>query len=162
MILNPDTTSILGTTRICIVVSPTTHKEMTSVMDIRINVLDGDAFSLSIASDASVEQLKLLVQEKTGIDRDHQILLYLGHVLEQEKRLSDYDIHSGVCIQLVKHQVSLLFRLLSRRLKSPHHKRTQPDRKRRSERPTSSTCPFVSRKQPTSLFLQILPSSTER
>ena len=81
---------------------------MTFIMDIRINVLDGDPFSLSIASDASVGQLKTAIHERTGIDGDQQILLYLGHVLEQEKRLSDYDIHSGVCIQLVKQQVSSL------------------------------------------------------
>ena len=96
-------------TRICCVVFIATQKEMTSVMDIRINVLDGDPFSLSIASDASVGQLKAAIHGRTGIDEDQQILLYLGHILEQEKRLSDYDIHSGVCIQLVKHQVSSLY-----------------------------------------------------
>ena len=141
---------------------PATHKEMTSVMDIRINVLDGDPFSLSIAPDASIEQLKSLIQDKTGIDRDHQILLFLGHVLEPEKRLSDYDIHSGVCIQLVKHQVSEPSRYSSRHLKSPRRQKTQPDRKPRSERPMSSTCPFVSPKRPTSLFLPTPPSSTEK
>ena len=78
---------------------------MSSMLDLRINVLDGDPFNLSIASDATVGQLKTSIKEKSGIEEQFQVLLYLGHVMDQEKTLVDYNVHSGVCIQLVNHRV---------------------------------------------------------
>ena len=78
---------------------------MPSMLDLRINVLDGAHLNLSIASDATVGQLKTSIKEKSGIEEQSQVLLYLGHVMEQEKTLVEYNVHTGVCIQLVKHQV---------------------------------------------------------
>lgn len=75
-----------------------------SLMDIRVNVLDGNSLHLSLPDNTSVKQLMELLREKTGIEEDCQVILYMGRVLEQDKLLSEYNVHSGVCIQLVRHQ----------------------------------------------------------
>ena len=75
------------------------------MLDLRINVLDGDPFNLSIASDATVGQLKTSIKEKSGIEEQFQVLLYLGHGRDHEKRFVDYNIQWGVCFQLVTHRV---------------------------------------------------------
>lgn len=74
-------------------------------LEIRVNVMDGDTIQLSLPLDASVKQLMDILEEKTGIEEKYQVILYMGHILDRNKLLSDYSIHSGVCIQLVKHEV---------------------------------------------------------
>ena len=67
-----------------------------------INILDGDRVAIRVREDATVQQLKAVISERTGICADKQRLIYLGHQLKDEKALADYHIHDGVCIQLVK------------------------------------------------------------
>lgn len=79
-------------------------------MDLRINILDGDTISLSLADDSRLSDLKLAIRDHTGISEQEQRIIYLGHVLQEDKKLVDYNIHSGVCIQLVKIPVFVFFR----------------------------------------------------
>lgn len=67
-----------------------------------VNVLYGGRVSISISENATVDQLMVLISAKTGIDVQQQRLIYLGHQLVKGKPLSDYAIHDGSCIQLVR------------------------------------------------------------
>lgn len=74
-------------------------------LEIRVSVMDGDTFQLSLPLDASVIDLMNILEEKTGIEKECQVVLYMGRILDRSKLLSDYNIRSGVCIQLVRHQM---------------------------------------------------------
>ena len=74
-------------------------------LEIRVNVMDGDSIQLSLPLNASVIDLMNVLEAKTGIEKECQVVLYMGHILDRNKLLSDYNIHSGVCIQLVRHQI---------------------------------------------------------
>ena len=80
---------------------------MTSLLAIKVNIIDGNSIQLSISDDASVHELMDSIEQITGIPKEEQRLIYLGHVLDNDKKLKDYHIHDGVCIQLVKRQVHL-------------------------------------------------------
>lgn len=80
---------------------------MSSLFAVKVNIIDGNSIQLSINDDASVHELMDSIEQKTGIHKEEQRLIYLGHVLDKEKKLKDYHIHDGVCIQLVKRQVHL-------------------------------------------------------
>ena len=67
-----------------------------------VNILDGDRIGIQVRGNATVQQLKAVISEKTEISPNKQRLIYLGHQLKDEKALADYRIHDGVCIQLVK------------------------------------------------------------
>lgn len=81
---------------------------MSHQVDIKVNILDGDSIHVSVPETATVLQLMEQIEQKTGIVETEQRLIYLGHSLSKEKKLEDYAIHDGVCIQLVK-QVFFVF-----------------------------------------------------
>ena len=51
-----------------------------------INILDGDRVAIQVREDATVQQLKAVISERTGICADKQRLIYLGHQLKDERR----------------------------------------------------------------------------
>ena len=71
-----------------------------------VNILYGDKVPISISEKATVDQLMDCISAKTGIDAQQQRLIYLGRQLKREKLLSDYAIHDGVCIQLVRREAA--------------------------------------------------------
>jgi hypothetical protein len=71
------------------------------MIDIKVNIIDGRIVQLNIPQNATVFQVMSSIREKTNIDERYQRLIYLGKVLQKEKQIMDYNIHSGVCIQLV-------------------------------------------------------------
>lgn len=74
-------------------------------IDIKVNVLDGNPIHITISDHATVLELMVKIMEKTGIHENEQRLIYLGRSLEKDKKLSDYSIHEGVCVQLVRQPV---------------------------------------------------------
>lgn len=74
-------------------------------IDIKVNVLDGNPIHIIISDHATVLELMAKIMEKTGIRENEQRLIYLGRSLEKDKKLSDYSIHAGVCVQLVRQPV---------------------------------------------------------
>lgn len=67
--------------------------------------MDGDSIYIKISEEATVLHLITQIAQKTGISEEEQRLIYLGRILDKEKKLKDYCIHDGVCIQLVKRTV---------------------------------------------------------
>ena len=74
-------------------------------VDIKVNIMDGDPVTISISESSTIFQLMNMIKQKTGIQENKQRVLYLGRLLDKEKTLMDYKIHSGVCIQLVQRSV---------------------------------------------------------
>lgn len=76
-------------------------------LQLKINILDGGSIHLTMQENSKLSDLRAAIKIQTGIEEDEQRLIYLGRVLKDDKRLTEYNIHSGVCIQLVKTPVSM-------------------------------------------------------
>ena len=71
-------------------------------IELKISILDGGTIHLTMQENSKLSDLRFAIKNHTGIEEDEQRLIYLGRVLREDKLLTEYDIHSGVCIQLVK------------------------------------------------------------
>eukprot|EP00485_Elphidium_margaritaceum_P010360 CAMPEP_0202703870 /NCGR_PEP_ID=MMETSP1385-20130828/16665_1 /ASSEMBLY_ACC=CAM_ASM_000861 /TAXON_ID=933848 /ORGANISM="Elphidium margaritaceum" /LENGTH=319 /DNA_ID=CAMNT_0049361789 /DNA_START=25 /DNA_END=980 /DNA_ORIENTATION=- len=72
-----------------------------NVIKLRIKCLKSDDFSVQIASDATVDDLKQLIERDQNMDAGKQRLIYKGKVLKSEQKLVDYKIADGVVVHLI-------------------------------------------------------------
>lgn len=71
------------------------------MVDISVKTLTGKTIEITISSNATMEELKIEIQEKEGIPPDQQRLIFGGKQLEDDRTLSDYNIISGSVLHLV-------------------------------------------------------------
>ncbi|XP_060596276.1 uncharacterized protein LOC132750331 [Ruditapes philippinarum] len=63
--------------------------------------LTGETLTLSVKSDASILDLKVLLQDETGIPPDRQRLIFAGKVIEDKHTLKDYNIQTECTVHMV-------------------------------------------------------------
>lgn len=76
---------------------------------ITVKSLSGREVTLEVELSATVEEVKNKVLEKTGIPINHQQMIFSGHLLKNNKVLSDYNIQDFSTIHLVTRVVGGCF-----------------------------------------------------
>jgi len=71
------------------------------LMQIFVKSLSGNAITLDVNQNDSIETVKQKLAEKEGIPADQQRLIYSAKQLEDTKTLDDYMIGDGTTINLV-------------------------------------------------------------
>ena len=72
-----------------------------SQMQIFVKMLTGQTITLEANPSDTVTELKRKVQEKEGFKAHRQRLLYIETPLEDDRTLSQYDIHDGSTLHLI-------------------------------------------------------------
>eukprot|EP01137_Pigoraptor_chileana_P033949 Opistho-2@25748 len=72
-------------------------------MEVNINTLTGDGFSLRVSPYETVMSVKAKIQKQEGIPISQQHLVWRSVALEDDYTLSDYAITDGATLQLVLH-----------------------------------------------------------
>ncbi|KAG1670872.1 hypothetical protein FOA52_000374 [Chlamydomonas sp. UWO 241] len=70
-------------------------------MDIHVKALTGSTLTLTVASSDTVEDVKMQVEDLTGVPPDLQRLIFGGKQLEDEWTLQDYNIQKEAVLILV-------------------------------------------------------------
>ena len=72
--------------------------------DIRIFVrtVTGKTIPLTVRTNFTIEYVKNMIEMKEGIPPESQQLIYAGRKMEDTKALSDYSVHMGVTLHLVR------------------------------------------------------------
>ena len=64
--------------------------ESTPEIAITVKTATGKQYNLQVSEDASIEEIKKLLESQCEITADLQRLIYSGHIMNNEKTLKDY------------------------------------------------------------------------
>ena len=70
-------------------------------MKLTVKTINSNRYEFEVNEDETVESLKQKLQEKTNIDPARQKLIFLGKVLQNQKKLAEYNV-DGKVLHLVE------------------------------------------------------------
>jgi ubiquitin len=77
-------------------------------MQIFIKILKGKRITLEVESEDTIDKIKTKIQEKEGISRYLQKIIFEGKELKDGNSLGDYSIQTDSILQLTTVQFSVL------------------------------------------------------
>ena len=73
-----------------------------SEIELKVKVMYGDDVIIHCNANDLVKHLKEILEEKTGIPVDHQRLIFMGRVLNNDKTLEECNVKDRCVLSLVK------------------------------------------------------------
>lgn len=76
-------------------------EENSEEITVAVKFLTGLTLNIPISPDASVYELKEMIEESTGVPIEDQRIIFAGKMLQDEKTLSEYPIFDGSTLYVV-------------------------------------------------------------